>query len=56
MLTKADVRAIIIEILRKDRPYDSSQPPFQISTICDEFAKIARSRGLKFNETCIVCR
>jgi hypothetical protein len=51
MLTKADVRAIIIEILRKDRPYNSSQPPFQIAVIFDEFARIARSRGLKFNES-----
>ncbi len=51
LLSYADIRSVIIEILRKIRPYNPSQPPFQVGTVFDEFARIAKSRGLKFNES-----
>ena len=51
VLSYADIRSVIIEILRKDRPYNPSQPPFQVGTVFDEFARVAKSRSLKFNES-----
>lgn len=51
LLSYADIRSVVLEILRKDRPCNSSQPPFQVGTVFDEFGRIAKSRGLKFSET-----
>src|SRR4030095_6881435 len=46
-LTPADVRSLVIECLRKDRPYDPSTPPFQVPYLFKEVAQLAKSRGLK---------
>src|SRR5688572_25700765 len=46
-LTPADVRSLVIECLRKDRPYDPRSAPFRVDNLFAEIAQTAKSRSLK---------
>jgi len=51
VLTKSDMRSVIIEILARDRPYDPGQSPFQLNHLCVEVAIVAKQRALKHTES-----
>jgi hypothetical protein len=46
-LTHADLRSIIVECLRRDRPFDPSSSPFRVQFLWAEVAAIAKARDLK---------
>lgn len=46
-MTKAELKAVVIECLKKDLPYDPSRPALQVEHLYGEVAAIAKSRGLK---------
>lgn len=46
-LLPPDVRSLVIECLRKERPFNPQALPFRIDALCREVAAIAKTRGLK---------
>jgi len=50
-LIQDQLRPIIIECLRTDRPYRPSEPPFSVNQLFEEIAAFARSRQLRYTES-----
>lgn len=50
-LIQDQLRSIVVECLRKSRPYSSSEQPFSVNRLFDEVAAIARTRQLKYNNS-----
>jgi hypothetical protein len=50
-LIQDQLRAIIVECLRKDRPYRHGQSSFSVSQLLGEVAAIAKDRQLKYTES-----
>lgn len=50
-LIKDQLRSIIVECLRKERPYRRSEPPFSVNQLFAEVAAIARTRQLNYTES-----
>jgi len=51
-MTHEELRSVVIECLRKERPYDPHSAPFQVDHLLHEVAEIARKRGLKTIDNC----
>ncbi len=45
-LSNSDVRSIVLECLRKERPFDPQSPPYNVDHLCADFAKLAEHRQL----------
>jgi hypothetical protein len=50
-LTPNDLRAYIVEILRKKRGYNPGEAPFSVDQIFAELAELCKSRGVKYTES-----
>lgn len=46
-MTHAELRAVVIDCLKKDRSREHSRPPLQVDFLFNEVAEIAKARGLK---------
>ena len=44
-----NLRPLVLECLKKDRPYNPSQSPLQLTHLCGEIAEIAKIRDLKYH-------
>jgi hypothetical protein len=51
VLTPSDLRSLVIELLRKNRPYNPGEAPFSIDHIFNELAELSKIRRLKYTES-----
>src|SRR5688572_16746950 len=48
ILNPTDLRSLVVECLRRDRPFNPSAAPFQIANLCGEVAQLTKDRTIEY--------